>query len=90
MLVDAGDPTIHVATAAVGVADGRWHRLECRRTGTSLTLLVDGAVSGSTTVPATLTVANDAPLSIGGKGPFDRNDQFQGYLDDVWVGRPAA
>jgi hypothetical protein len=36
-------------------------------------------------VPAGLSVVNDLPLSIGGKGAYQDNDQFQGAVDDVWV-----
>jgi Concanavalin A-like lectin/glucanases superfamily len=85
VLVDDERPEIHVAMSAVGVADGRWHTLECRRSGTSLTVLVDGAKTGRTSVPADLSVENDIPLSVGGKGSFTDNDQFQGTLDEVWV-----
>ncbi|OJF14421.1 LamG domain-containing protein [Couchioplanes caeruleus] len=46
---------------------------------------VDGRCRGSTTVPATLSVSNTIPLSIGGKGAYRDNDQFPGALDDVWV-----
>ena len=48
-------------------------------------MFVDGVPRGSTTVPATLSVTNDRPLSIGGKGAFADNDQFNGALDNVWV-----
>ncbi|MEV6302275.1 LamG-like jellyroll fold domain-containing protein [Actinoplanes sp. NPDC051861] len=78
-------PAIHLAIARVTVADGRWHTLECRRDRTTLTVLIDNAVQGSTTVPATLTITNDRPLSIGGKSAFGNNDQFHGDLDDVWI-----
>jgi concanavalin A-like lectin/glucanase superfamily protein len=85
VLVDVHKPTIRIAASAVSVADGRWHALACRRTGTTLTVFVDGAPRGSTTVPAKLAVSNDRPLSIGGKGAFADNDQFNGALDNVWV-----
>jgi hypothetical protein len=71
--------------STVSVADDRWHALECRRSGTSLTVLVDGVPRGAATVPAALSVLNHIPLSVGGKGSFTDNDQFQGILDDVWV-----
>jgi hypothetical protein len=85
VLVDDVRPEIHVALSTISVADGRWHTLECRRSGTALTILVDGITRGATTVPATLSVLNHIPLSVGGKGSFTDNDQFQGALDDVWV-----
>lgn len=78
-------PGIKLVTSSVTVADGTWHAVECRRTATALTVLVDGAVRGNRAVAASLSVANDRPLSIGGKGAYSDNDQFQGTLDDVWV-----
>jgi hypothetical protein len=32
-----------------------------------------------------LSVSNNRPLSIGGKGVYANNDQFSGAVDDVWV-----
>ncbi|WP_432988686.1 laminin G domain-containing protein [Dactylosporangium sp. CA-233914] len=76
---------IHVARSGVSIADGTWHRLECRRAGATLTLLVDDAVHATATIPATLAITNTVPLSIGGKGDGKDNDQFHGALDDVWI-----
>jgi hypothetical protein len=85
VLVDDKKPAIRMITSSISVADGRWHAIECSRTGTTLTVLVDGTPRGSTTVPAKLAVSNERPLSIGGKGAFADNDQFNGALDNVWV-----
>jgi hypothetical protein len=85
VMVDDNRPQIRVAMSSAGVADGQWHTLECRRSGTRLIVLVDGVQRGSTTVPADLSVRNRIPLSVGGKGSFTNNDQFQGELDDIWV-----
>jgi hypothetical protein len=85
VFVDDRRTVIHAAISSVGVADDRWHALECRRRGTSLTILVDGVTRGRATLPADLSVSNHIPFSIGGKGSFTDNDQFQGMLDDVWV-----
>jgi hypothetical protein len=87
VLADAGRPRIHIARSMVSVADGAWHRIECRRSGSSLTVLVDGVERGRATIPAALTVANQAPLRIGGKGAYTDNDQFHGTIDDVWLTR---
>ncbi|MEV4636377.1 LamG-like jellyroll fold domain-containing protein [Actinoplanes sp. NPDC049548] len=76
---------VHIARSGITVADNTWHTLECRRKGSSLTIRVDGRRRGGTTIPAGLTVSNGIPLSIGGKGAYRDNDQFQGVLDDVWV-----
>jgi len=80
-----GSPRAYKVVATVSVADGRWHALECRRAGSQVTLWVDGALRGGMTIPADLAVDNRIPLSVGGKGSFSNNDQFQGALDDVWV-----
>lgn len=85
VLVGTFSRRIHAVTAAVSVADGQWHTVECVRSGTSLSVLVDGAASGQTTVPAGLSIVNSDPLRIGGKGLSPNNDQFHGALDDVFV-----
>ncbi|MBB2945203.1 hypothetical protein FB565_004936 [Actinoplanes lutulentus] len=85
VLVDVSRPTIRIARSAVGTADGLWHRLRCERTGDQLEIYVDDVRHGWTTVPATLSVSNDRPLSIGAKGAYRDNDQFNGVLDNVWV-----
>jgi hypothetical protein len=87
VLVGTGRSRIHIARSTVSVADGEWHQIECRRSGPSLTVLVDGTERGRATIPAALTVANPAPLSIGGKGAYADNDQFHGTIDDVWITR---
>jgi hypothetical protein len=76
---------IKIVRSSVSVADGVWHAVQCHRIGSAFRILVDGAVRGSLTVPASLSVLNDRPLSIGGKGVYPDNDQFQGHLDDVYV-----
>ncbi|WP_328478214.1 LamG domain-containing protein [Actinoplanes sp. NBC_00393] len=76
---------IHLALAKLSVADDRWHTLECRRAGTSLSVLIDGVTQGSAVVPAGLSISNGRPLSIGGKSAYGDNDQYHGLLDDVWI-----
>jgi hypothetical protein len=85
VLSDRKDPAIHVARSRSSVADGGWHTLECRRTGTELALLVDDRTVRTVKVPAGLSVVTGQPLSIGGKGVGVDNDQFHGSVDDVWV-----
>ncbi|WP_082771829.1 LamG-like jellyroll fold domain-containing protein [Actinoplanes sp. TFC3] len=79
------NPGIKIVRSDVSVADGHWHTIECRRQGTTFSVLVDGVVRGTRTVSAKLSIANQRPLSVGGKGAYSDNDQFQGILDDVWV-----
>jgi hypothetical protein len=85
VMVDDRKPGIRLVRSTVSVADGRWHALECRRIGARLAILVDGVPRGAGTIPATLSVDNTGPLSVGGKGAYTDNDQFQGVLDNVWV-----
>ncbi|GID33188.1 LamG domain-containing protein [Paractinoplanes brasiliensis] len=85
VLVDDRRPRIHAAISSVGVADDRWHTLECRRSGPYLTILVDDVPRGRAILPSDLSVSNHIPFSLGGKGSFADNDQFQGMLDEVWV-----
>lgn len=87
VLVGTGRHVIHTARSPVSVADGAWHSVECQRSGALLTVVVDGVARGTAAIPSTLSVANGAPLSIGGKGAYTDNDQFQGTLDDLWVAR---
>ena len=84
-MVGDHSPRIHRVKSSVTVADRRWHKIECRRVGTLLGIFVDGVPRGAVAVPQELSVANAAPLSLGGKGGYQNNDQFQGVLDDVWV-----
>lgn len=85
VLVGDRMPVIRMARSSVTAADGRWHSVQCHRIGTVLAVYVDGVARGITRVPAKLSVTNDCPLSIGAKGAFADNDQFNGDLDNVWV-----
>jgi hypothetical protein len=78
---------IYLVKSRLSVADGGWHAIECRRSATSLSILVDQTITGTITIPASLTVNNTAPLVLGGKGLSENNDQFHGFLDDVWISR---
>ena len=85
VLVDDKRPRIRIAYSSISISDGHWHALQCRRVGTTLAVFVDGVDRGHIAVPATLSVSNQRPLSIGAKGAFPDNDQFNGALDNVWV-----
>lgn len=82
---DKDSTTVHIARSRDSIADGQWHALECRRTGVTLSILVDGEVRASSAIPAALSVLTTQPLSIGGKGVGTDNDQFHGSVDDVWI-----
>jgi hypothetical protein len=85
VLVGENRPRIRLVKSSVTVADNTWHRIECRRVGIAWSIVVDGVPRGLIAVPANLSVANTSPLSLGGKGGYQDNDQFQGAFDDVWL-----
>ncbi|WP_432983366.1 LamG-like jellyroll fold domain-containing protein [Dactylosporangium sp. CA-233914] len=89
VIVGTSSATIFVAMASRSVADGRWHRLACSRGNALLTVAVDGVEAGRTAIPSSLSIANDDPICIGGKGTSANNDQFVGIIDDVFVTRFA-
>ncbi len=85
VLTDRAGGTTYVARSRASIADDTWHTLECRRTGPTLTIAVDDEVKATTAVPETLSIDSAQPFSLGGKGVGEKNDQFHGALDDVWV-----
>ena len=85
VLIGTTSSHIYAAIANRTVADGRWHRVDCVRAGTSLTVAIDNTIVGRVTIPTSLSVDNKDPLRIGAKGGSANNDQFNGALDDVYV-----
>ncbi|GAB1640298.1 LamG-like jellyroll fold domain-containing protein [Krasilnikovia sp. MM14-A1259] len=85
VMSDRNSTTLYVAKSTTSISDGGWHTLECRRAGASLTIRVDDVQRGAATVPVTLSVVTTQPLRLGGKGLAVNNDQYHGYLDDVWL-----
>lgn len=83
VLVGRGSTTVYIARSSVTVANGAWHKVLCQRSGTTLTVSVDGVSRGRTTVPAALSVTNTLPLRVGGPNFNRSSDMYHGYLDDV-------
>ncbi|GIH05875.1 hypothetical protein Rhe02_39420 [Rhizocola hellebori] len=81
----AGPEGKFLALSPTGIADGKWHQLLCERNDDQLTLYVDGQWAAAIPVPVGLSIVNNAPLRLGGKGHGAYNDQFHGTLDDVFV-----
>ncbi|MEV8503200.1 LamG-like jellyroll fold domain-containing protein [Actinoplanes sp. NPDC051475] len=78
-------PAIYIVRSSVGVADNKWHDVMCQRSGSRLTVYVDGKDRGHVAVPAALSIGNNLPLRIGGPNFHTRSDMYHGLLDDVWV-----
>ena len=85
VVVGRGSAKAYVARSAVGVADGKWHKILCLRSGALLTVYVDGALKGSTAVPAAMSILNNKPLRIGGPNFHTSSDMFHGFVDDVYA-----
>jgi hypothetical protein len=85
VVVGSGSATAYIARSTNTVADGAWHRVMCDRTGTILSVSVDGVSRGQVAVPATLSIANTRPLRIGGPNFNTTSDMYHGYLDDVYA-----
>lgn len=89
VLVGAGSPIIYIALSSTTVANSQWHEIECTRGNATLTISIDGKSYGQVGIPSSLSIANQDPLCIGGKGTSANNDQFAGAIDDVFVTRTA-
>jgi hypothetical protein len=79
-----------LVTAPHQINDGRWHVVRCDRTEEGVSVAVDGVrVAGR--YGATGRIANDWPLSIGGKTDCDQRvvgcDYYAGDIDYVAIAR---
>ncbi|GAA1386825.1 hypothetical protein GCM10009639_11050 [Kitasatospora putterlickiae] len=78
-------------SAATAFGDGQWHQVALRRAGGTLQLLVDGAVVGSSAVPAGSVTITDAFAVSGfelGAKP-DGTNRFTGSFDEFRIHRRA-
>ena len=75
-------------TANRRINDGRWHTVRCERTRAGVTLIIDGRLAGWR-AGATGMIANNWPLSIGGKLSCDQIrvtcDYYPGDIDRVQI-----
>jgi hypothetical protein len=74
-----------MALSWTDIADSEWHQLTCVRRDALLSLFVDGERKSDVLIPSELSIRNDSPLRLGGKGHGPYNDQFHGSIDDVFV-----
>ena len=84
-MIGVGSPAVHLAHSSAPVTDGAWHKISCLRSGTTLSISVDGVQQGTTTIPATLSITNTMPLRIGGPNFNTSSDMYHGALDDVYA-----
>ena len=87
LLVEFGDGPMLTSTVALN--DGEWHEVDIVRTGTTLTLSVDGVVQSSLTLPAGDDVTNTAAWQVANGDPCVGHDQTQplsGAMANIYVG----
>src|SRR3954453_13900387 len=73
-----------VGGPAGGVADGKWHKIECRKTATQVIMLVDDVnVKSSNVVIGDISPTRDA--TIGASSGSDCSDWTTGLIDEVTV-----
>jgi hypothetical protein len=85
VVIGVGSPAVYIAHSSAPVTDGVWHKVACLRSGTSLSISVDGVQQGTTTIPASLNITNSMPLRIGGPNFNKSSDMYHGQLDDVYA-----
>ena len=83
VLVGRGSTKAYIARSSVTVANGAWHKVLCQRSGSTLTVAVDGVSRGRISIPAALSVTNMLPLRVGGPNFNKSSDMYHGSLDDV-------
>ena len=81
-----GSATTLLVSSKRRLNDGRWHTVRCERTGSGVTLTVDGTVEARRS-GRTGRISNSWPVSIGGKTKCDQVevgcDYYVGDLD--WI-----
>jgi hypothetical protein len=90
-LFRSGDGAQATATSRTVLTDGARHKVTCTRTSQSVTMFVDGLWRDQRNNP-TESIANNAPLAIGGKVFCNQVDvgcdYFSGDIDYVRLDRP--
>lgn len=82
--------TTKIQGGSVGeYADGRWHHIVLRRTGTTVQLLIDGVDAGSASAGATTIGSNARDIYLGANrcfgSPPPQNHGWRGEIDDVSI-----
>lgn len=85
VLVDSETSETVRVLGDLSVADGAWHRIICERSGSDVTLTIDGQVSGIEVVSTTPNIENTAPVRIAGKHPRPDGDFYFGDVDNVFL-----
>ena len=79
--------TLVAVTSAGGYNDGKWHHIAVTRTGTALTIWVDGASGATATSSASYSGSGN--LWIGRNNAYAGRDLI-GYIDDLRITKGVA
>ena len=84
----AGDGSQRAVVSPIATNDGQWHIIRCELTDVGVRLVIDGVEAISLAGPVA-NIANDFPLSIGGKTSCSQQnvdcDYFTGDIDYVRI-----
>lgn len=85
--VDTGATSVILAGVS-DICDDRWHWVELKADGATMTVVVDGVVENSVPFSGIMNVGASAPLNIGGflaDGATAASDPFFGRVDEAFV-----
>lgn len=85
VLVDSIDGAFLDVLSSVSVSDDVWHTIVCERSGSELTVSVDGQVTGRSRADDVFLIDNDAPVRIAGKHVKENADYYFGQIDNVFL-----
>ncbi len=74
-----------IVASRKNIADGRWHRISCKKTATSVSIIVDGVTTTKAGVVG--SISNTVPLTMGYKPTTAGTAFFRGGLDAVSLTR---
>jgi len=88
---DAGHPSCVIRSgselvrvrSSVSIADSSWHHVVCRRQGDAISIQVDDTLRRTSGRIGPIT--STWPVRIGAPGLGERDDQFHGRIDDVYL-----
>ena len=85
-----GSAGLVAVTNRLRLTDNHWHTVRCERNGSKMSMTVDGKQVDKR-IRATGVIANNLPLTVGGKGTCDASggrvtcDYFVGEIDRVEI-----
>ncbi|MEO7718434.1 MAG: LamG-like jellyroll fold domain-containing protein [Capsulimonas sp.] len=85
---DSSGTNLCQVVGSTPVCDGAWHYISFVRSGATLSLYVDQALSGTATAAGVANVSNTAPMALGYLQAYN-SSYFVGLMDEVRVYRRA-